>query len=831
MANDGTVKIGTELDESGFKNGLKGLGSLTQAGISTLAKTSVAAIGAAASGVIALGKYAVDVGSDFEAGMSKVSAISGAVGDDLGQLAEKAKEMGAKTKFSATEASEAMQYMAMAGWETGDMLDGIDGIMNLAAADGLDLATTADIVTDALTAFGLTAKESSRFADVLAKASSSANTNVSMMGETFKYVAPVAGALGYSVEDCSVAIGLMANSSIKGSQAGTSLRAILSRMTKPTKEVATAMDDLGIIMTNSDGSMRDLAEVMEDMRGGFSGLTEEQRATYAAMLGGQEAMSGLLAIVNASDEDFQKLTDAMADTEGAALDMAETMQDNLQGQLTILQAAMEGLGLAIYEDLQQPLTDLAKVGIEAVNQLTDAFKDGGANGLAKAGANLIADLLLGATKKLPDLISLASDVVVNLFEGINENLPQLQEAGSEVLRSLAEGVLAAAPQIASAAGGIIGSLVQGLIDNMPAVAVQAQEILLGLLAGFQENLPMVMQTGAELLTSLIQGLASMLPELVPAAVDTIIVLAEALLDNLPAIIDAGIQLIFALADGLIRALPTLIEKVPKIINDFWAEFDANLWKIIKAGGELIGKLGKGIIDSIPLLIANAGEIVKAIFNTVTHLDMLSMGKKLITNLGNGIKGMLAFIKDSAKQVIEKIKHPFSEISWSEIGRNIIDGVKNGVLNAARGLVEAAKNTVSSVVNGVKNFLDIKSPSRLMRDLIGRNMIAGIGVGIEMEADNLEADARKSVEGAVNEMQKAVDARAFIANMQAEAERFAGAMGYEITTQGSTDQGASPAGISGSKKAVIEVPIYLDSREIARSTAEINGEQMEWEDIS
>lgn len=831
MASDGTVKIGTELDESGFKKGLSGLGSLTKSGVSILAKASVAAIGAATAGVMALGKYAVDVGSEFEAGMSRVSAISGAVGDDLERLADKAKEMGAKTKFSATEASEAMQYMAMAGWKTEDMLAGIDGIMNLAAADGLDLATTSDIVTDALTAFGLSAADSGHFADVLAKASSSANTNVSMMGETFKYVAPVAGALGYSVEDCAVAIGLMANSSIKGSQAGTSLRAILSRMAKPTDEVAAAMEVLGISLTNSDGSMKALAEVMEDMRSGFAGLNQEQKATYAAMLGGQEAMSGLLAIVNASDEDFQKLTDAMADTKGAAAAMAETMQDNLQGQLTILKSAAENLGLAIYEDLQQPLTDLAEVGIESVNKLTDAFKEGGASGLAKAGADLIADLLLGATRKLPELISLAADVVVTLFEGVNENLPQLLESGEEILRSLAEGLLTAAPQIATAAGDIVGALAQGLIDNMPEMAARAQEILLNLLAGFQENLPAIVQMGAELLTSLVQGIASMLPELVPVAVDTVILLAEALLDNLPAIIDAGIELLFALAEGIVNALPTLIEKVPKIINDFWDEFDANLWKIIKAGGELIVKLGKGIIDNIPTLIANAGEIVKAIFNTITHLDMISLGKKLITNLGNGIKGMLNFIKESAKQVIEKIKHPFSEISWSEIGRNIIDGIKNGVINAASGLVDAAKSTVSKAVDGVKGFLGIKSPSRLMRDMIGKNMIAGISVGFEMESDHLDESARGIAEGATNEMQRAMDAKKIVSSMQAETERFSGGMGYEMSARDNNGEDESPQRSSGSKRMVLEVPVYLDSREIARGTAEINGEQMAWEDLS
>ena len=195
--------------------------------------------------------------------MSKVAAISGATGDDLKALTDKAKEMGATTKFSASESADALQYMAMAGWKTDDMLSGLEGIMNLAAASGEDLATTSDIVTDALTAFGLTAEDSTHFADILAQASANANTNVGMMGETFKYVAPVAGALGYSAEDTALAIGLMANSGIKASQAGTSLRSIMSRMAKPTKEVQNAMNKLGVSLTDSSGNMKTLNELME----------------------------------------------------------------------------------------------------------------------------------------------------------------------------------------------------------------------------------------------------------------------------------------------------------------------------------------------------------------------------------------------------------------------------------------------------------------------------------------------------------------------------------------------------------------------------------------
>lgn len=339
-------------------------------GVKTLAKWGAAAGGA----LTAAGGYAIKVGGDFEAGMSQVAAISGATGDDLQKLTDLAKEMGAKTKFSATEAAEGYQYMAMAGWKTEDMLNGLPGIMNLAAASGEDLGTTSDIVTDALTAMGLSARDSAHFADVLAAASSNSNTNVSMMGETFKYAAPLAGALGYNIEDLAQAIGLMANSGIKSTQAGTSLRSILTRLADPPKDCAAAMEQYGISMTNSDGTMKSLMEVMENMRDSLGGLYEQEQASAASAIGGQEAMSGLLAIVNASESDFDKLAAAIENSDGSAEKMAETMQNNLQGKITILKSALEGVGIAAFEKFQKPLEDAVDKVTEAVSNFDlDAF--------------------------------------------------------------------------------------------------------------------------------------------------------------------------------------------------------------------------------------------------------------------------------------------------------------------------------------------------------------------------------------------------------------------------------------------------------------------------
>lgn len=257
------------------------------------------------AGVVGLGTAAVKTAADFDSAMSKVAAVSGATGSDLEALRDKAREMGEKTKFSASEAAEAMNYMAMAGWKTEDMLSGIEGVMNLAAASGEDLATTSDIVTDALTAFGLTAKDSGHFADILAAASSNANTNVSMMGETFKYCAPIAGALGFSAEDTAEAIGLMANAGIKGSQAGTSLRTIMNNLSGEVKICGSSIGEVTVATTNADGSMRDLSDILADCRTAFSGLSESEKAAAAESLVGKNAMSGFLALMNAGEADIE----------------------------------------------------------------------------------------------------------------------------------------------------------------------------------------------------------------------------------------------------------------------------------------------------------------------------------------------------------------------------------------------------------------------------------------------------------------------------------------------------------------------------------------------
>lgn len=452
--------------------------------------------------IVGIGTAAVKVTADFDTAMSKVQAISGATGEDFEALREKAREMGAQTKFSATESAEAMNYMAMAGWKTEDMIGGIGGIMSLAAASGEDLARTSDIVTDGLTAFGMSAEQSGRFADVLAAAAANANTNVSLMGETFKYAGPVAGALGYSIEDVAIATGLMGNAGIKGSQAGTTLRNIFQRMAKPTDEVSTAMERLGVSLADQQGNMYSFGEIMEQLRNSFGHinmpleefnervaaldaqledgtLTEKQynteleeltqqaygaegaeKARAAAMLAGARGMSGLLAIVNATTEDYEKLTDAIYGSNGAAEEMASVMQDNLGGQMTILKSQLQELAISFGDMIVPIARDAVKVIQDIVDKLNGMDEEQRKTILTVAAVvAAVGPLLLVGGKVLGGLTSIMMTVpkVVGTIKLISGAIT----GGGGLIGTIGSLITAAGPILIG--GAIIAGVIAGVV--------------------------------------------------------------------------------------------------------------------------------------------------------------------------------------------------------------------------------------------------------------------------------------------------------------------------------------------------------------------------------
>lgn len=432
-----------------------------------LSQAIVEGIKKIASAIRNLTQDIIRTGSGFDAAMSQVSAISGATGNEFDLLRQKALELAGSTKFTATETAEALNYMAMAGWDTESMLNGLEGIMNLAAASGEDLSQTSDIVTDALTAFGLSAEQSGRFADLLAVTASSANTNVSMMGDTFKYVAPLAGSLGFSAEDTALAIGLMANSGIKASQAGTSLRSILTRLStdagatsKTLGALGTLTEKLGVQFYNTDGSTRDLEEILVETREAWKGLTEEEQINYATKIAGQEAMSGWLALMNAAPNDVEALTLAIENADGAAKDMAETMQDNLSGDINRLQSAAETAKIAISEKLMPTLREFTSKALEYFSSVNwDDVGERVSSGIKTIVDNgpMIVSLVsaIGAGFATWNVVSLVTGLVnsIKAFQKANEGATIAQAALNLVMQANPIGIVITA----------IAALVAGLV--------------------------------------------------------------------------------------------------------------------------------------------------------------------------------------------------------------------------------------------------------------------------------------------------------------------------------------------------------------------------------
>lgn len=424
-------------------------------------KTQLAGvIGTAAALGAAIYAGPVKKSRELEAQMSTVKAISNATTEDMTRLTDMAKHMGATTQFTAVEAGKALEYMAMAGWKTDQMLGGLPGIMNLAAASGEDLGQVSDIVTDALTAFNMTADQSGRFADVLAQASSNANTNVSMMGATFQKVAPVAGTLGYSVEDMSLGIGLMANASVKAETAGTSLKTALANMAKPTKQMQAYMDKYGISLTNADGSMKTFREVIDNLRSSLGGLSKTEKTAAATAIFGKESFAGMLAIVNASDADFKKVSDAVNNAAGAAERMAAIKLDNLEGDVTLLKSATDGLQTAIGDALlptfragTQQLTKFVSNLTEFINANPELVRT-----IVKVTAGLLAFKAAALTAKL-GFLELKGGVltiqkVMALFKG-KTALAGVEAVGfAEKVKGVAKSVTGYFGGIGSAAGGV-----------------------------------------------------------------------------------------------------------------------------------------------------------------------------------------------------------------------------------------------------------------------------------------------------------------------------------------------------------------------------------------
>ena len=707
--------------------------------------------------IVAIGAAAVKTTADFDAQMSKVQAISGATGDEFDDLRDKAREMGAKTKFSASEAGAAFEYMAMAGWKTGDMLDGIEGIMSLAAASGEDLATTSDIVTDALTAFGLSAKDSGHFADILAAASSNANTNVSMMGETFKYAAPIAGALGYTAEDTALAIGLMANAGIKSSQAGTSLRKMMTELTGEIKISGDAIGDVVIQTTNADGSMRSFNDIIMDCRNAFSKLSESEKASTAEALVGKTAMSGFLAIMNASEADLNKLSSAIDNCDGSAEQMAATMQDNLNGQITILKSALQELAIQIGDALMPTVRNIVSKVQEFVEKLQQ---------MDEGTRNTILKLAAFAAAIGPVLL-----VVGKLTSGVGGAMKSIASMGKSVLTFVNQAKLGvgAGGKLASAIAAIgpVGWAIIAVVAALTAAFVSLWKnneefrnnmiaIWEGIKAKFESfgqaitdrlnALGFDFENITEVLKAVWDGFCAVLAPVFETAFNYISVVLGTVLDVLVGLFDVfagiftgnwdqawnGVKEVFSgYWEGIKGAFSVVLDGLKNLADVFlgwfgtdwdtvWSgikEFFVSTWNSIK---QFFSDTWNGIKETFTSVWTAISDTVSSVWETIKNVvqvgimfiqELFSAAFQILTvpfqfiwqNCKDAVTEAWETIKAKVSAAIEAIKTTLETV-WTAIWTvlsPIIETIKTGISTAW----ENIKTTVATIADGIKSALE------------------------------------------------------------------------------------------------------------------------------
>lgn len=669
-------------------------------------------ISVASAAVTGLGVAAVKTAADFDSAMANVAAISGATGDDLQALRDKAREMGEKTKFSASEAADAMSYMAMAGWKTGDMLSGIEGIMNLAAASGEDLATTSDIVTDALTAFGLTAEDSAHFADILAAASSNANTNVSMMGETFKYCAPVAGALGYSAEDVAEAISLMGNAGIKSTQAGTALRTMMTKLQGELKLSGEALGEVTIQTANADGSMRELSDILADCRTAFSKMSESEAAAAAETLVGKNAMSGFLALMNSAPGDIDKLRNAIENCDGSAENMAAIMQDNLNGQLTILKSQLEELAISFGEMLMPVIRKV----VTAVQGFVDKL-----NNMDEAQRKTIITIGLVIAALGPFLVILGT-----VISTVGKSMKAYASAakGIKKLMVAVKSGTGIFGKLGTALGGISAPVLA--IVAVIAVLVAAFTHLWKTNDGFRENIIATWTQIKETVNNFCQGIVDRLNSLGFEF--------SSITEVLKAVWDGFCNLLGPVFEGAFRfisdTLSTVLDVILNTVDFFIAVFSGDwegAWEAVK---NIFSSIWNGLVS----WFTNILETIKGVLDVAlgwigtSWEQVWTNVKNFFTNIWNGIKD---FISSTINSISTTISNVITGIKTTV--SNMFSAIKTTISNIFNGI----KDTATSVWNAIKTAITtpIENAKEKVREAI--NAIKGFFSGLKLELPHIK----------------------------------------------------------------------------------------------
>lgn len=703
MGYDGSLKFDTKIDDSGFSKGVQGIGSIASKGFGIVEK----AVAGIATGLGGAAAASIAVGSSFEQANSQLAATMGKTVEQISDLTEKAKELGASTSFSATEVSEGLNILAQSGLSAAEQMASIEDVLNLAAAGSLSLESAAAYTTGAIKGFGDSMDNAQKYADMMAKGATLANTNVDGLGQALSDSAATARTYGQSVESTTLSLLKLAEQGVTGSAAATSLSAAMKNLYTPTDQAKKAMQELGVSAYDSSGKARDFNDITDDLTKSLSNMSDEQKNAYLNTIFGIQGLDAYNKIASTSAEKSQKFADGLAEASegmGAAASQAETMLNNLKGSLTKFQSETEGLGIEIYESFAGPMQGIVDSATDIVSGLTDAFKQNGFQGLVDAGADAIVNIIIGMTNAIPGVMDKVNQIIVAIGNSLMEHSGELGEAGINMLEQVVKGLVATSATLGNIGVVLVKNLMQSIIAKAPGM----------------------MKAGADLILSISQGISKKIPELIPLALKTIVTLGQAFVSNIPTLLQAGINMITAVAQGFVKSIPLLVSEVPTLINSFWSAFDSGVVQLLQAGWNIIKMIAQGISDNLPLIIDNAGNIVSAIYTTLSHINLLQAGKTLITDISVGIRNEAPKLAENFKSIGSTAMQKLKSINWAAAGKNLISLLKTGVSGAAGLLSGGLKAVGTAGLNAIKSINWLSVGQDIIKLIVsGLKAIAGL----------------------------------------------------------------------------------------------------------
>ena len=718
MPFNGTLKFDTAIDQSGFKAGLDGLGSIAKAGMSAV----TAAVGAATGAVTALGGYAVKVGEGFESSMAQVIATMGITKDTVQDgvnsyelLRDAAAAAGEATTFSASEAADALNYLALAGYSAAQASEALPAVLDLAAAGGMALADASDLATDAMAALGIEASKDNltAFGDRMARTASLANTNVSQLGEAILTVGGTAKILAGGTEELDAALGVLANRGIKGAEGGTHLRNMLLSLSAPTDTAKAALDALGVSALDADGNMRPLNDVFTDLQSAMDGMSDGDTASILSDIFNKTDLAAAQALMAGSGDELRGLETALHDCDGAMSQMAQTMNDTLEGDMKSLGSKAEAFGIAIYDGMNAPLRELVQLGGEYVSALTDAFEEGGLDGLAAEVGDVLGDAVTTLAGYVPTLTELGTSLLTALTQGLAAHAPDIARTALEAALTLVQGLGTAAADMWDLGASLLTSLAGGIEERLPQIRSIAREVVGGLAEAVVRDLPQMLEAGLSIVEALGSIILENIPQVAAAGTQVAAVLVRMLLEHLPDVLAAGAEIVGALGNALLDRLPDVLsagEAIAAALAETLGDLitPENIAAVSEMAQQLVTVLARTLAGMLPLLTDTAASLmetlVTALLTPETFSDLAALGVRLLLVLTTALADNVGTLVSAAQTVVLALVSALTEGDTLQrlttAGTQLLTILLTSLLDALPLLIEAGAAVLTALVTAL-----------------------------------------------------------------------------------------------------------------------------------